>query len=162
MRSVDFLKRLEGKEFFKEFRKLHPDQFLCAIFCILNKAETEGDKITLDFYVPSKNKIAYSESPFNEILFSEQENSSLSKLDDLNKISIDLEDLWSKVEEIQKDKKLNLNIGKIIGVLTKGSWNLTCISSSLELLKIKLDSFSGKVLDMKKEGLGDMIKIQKS
>ncbi len=161
MKASDFLERLKKKEFFKEFEKENPDACLCAIFCILNKDEREGDKINIDFFVPSKNKVAYSESPFQEIRFSEQENKDLKELKQLSKISVDLEDLWEEVERVKKEKKIEHNTGKIIGVLTEGVWNLTCMSASLDLLKIKLNPTTKEILEAKKESLGDMVKIQK-
>ncbi len=161
MKSIDFLKRLESKEFFKEFKKDNPDAYLCAIFCILNKEETEGDKINLDFFIPSKKKVAYSESPFGEIFYSQEENKEYAELKSLKDITIDLEDLWTEVEEIKKKKEIQHSTGKIIGVLTEKEWNLTCLSASMDLLKIKIDSKTKEIISAKKESLSDMIKIQK-
>lgn len=161
MKAIDFLKKLEGKDFFKEFKKENPDAFLCAFFCILNKQETEGDKINIDFFVPSKNKIAFSESPFSEIQLSEQESKDLKELKDLDKLQIDLQDLWEEIETVKQQKNIKHNTGKIIGVLTQESWNLTCMGSSLDLLKIKINPYTKQVLEAKTENLSDMIKIQK-
>jgi hypothetical protein len=161
MRAIDFLGRLKKKDFFKEFEKENPDAFLCAFFCILNKDEREGDKINIDFFVPSKKKIAYSESPFQEILVSQEEKKDLRELKKLDKINIDLEDLWEEVERVKKEKKIEHNTTKIMGVLTEGGWNLTCMGHSLEMLRIKLDSLKRTILDAKKESLTDMIKIEK-
>jgi len=162
MRASDFLERLKKKDFFKEFEKENPDAYFCAIFCILNKDEREGDQINIDFYVPSKNKVAYSESPFQEIRFSEQENKELKELKSLNKISVDLEDLWEVVERVKKEKNIEQHTGKIIGVLTEGVWNLICMSSSFDLLKIKLNPETKEILEAKKESLSDMVKIKKN
>ncbi len=161
MKAVDFLKRLEGKDFFKEFKKENEDLYLCAVFCILSKEETEGDKVTLDFFVPSKKKVAFSESPFESICFSEEEGKEFSEIKDLGKIEIDVEDLWNEVEEIKKAKTISHNTGKIIGVLTNDEWNLTCLSPSIDLLRIKISPKTKEVLSIKKESLGDMMKIKK-
>jgi hypothetical protein len=161
MRAVDFLERLKKKDFFKEFEKENPDAFLCAFFCILNKDGGEGDKVNIDFFIPSKKKIAYSESPFCEILFSQEEKEGLKELKKLDRINIDLEDLWNEVERVKKEKKIQHNTGKIIGVLTDGQWNLTCMSSSLDLLRVKLNPITREILEAKKENLGNMIKIKK-
>jgi hypothetical protein len=161
MKAVDFLRRLEGKEFFKEFKKENEDLHLCAVFCILSKEETEGDKVTLDFFIPSKKKVAFSESPFESICFSEEEGKEYPEIKELDKIKMDVEDLWEEVERIKKEKKVSHNTGKIIGVLTNEEWSLTCLSPSIDLLRIKVNSKTKEVLSIKKEGLGDMIKINK-
>ena len=163
MKAVNFLDKLKEKEFFKDFEKKYPDSFLCAFFCTLNKEEKEGDKINIDFFVPSEKKIAFSESPFSEIKFSEQEeNKELKKMNNLKNLKIDLEDLWDEVEREKKEKDIQHNTGKIISVLTTDCWNLTCLSDSLELLRIKIDPFTKEILQTKKESLSDMIKIQKT
>lgn len=161
MKALDFLKRLEGKDFFKEFKKENTDAYLCAIFCILNKEETEGDKINLDFFIPSKKKIAFSESPFNEICFSADEGKEYLELKSLAEIKIDLEDLWEAVERVKNEKNIQHNTGKIIGVLTNNEWSLTCLSPSMELLKLRLNPLTREIVSFKKESLGDMIRIGK-
>ena len=161
MKAVDFLERLKKKEFFKEFEKENPDSYLCAFFCILNKEEKEGDKINIDFFIPSKKKVAYSESPFQDISISSEENKNLGELKQLDKIKIDLEDLWNEVERVKTEKGLKHNTGKIIGVLTEGVWNLTCMSSSLDLLRIKINPITKEIINVKKESLAEMIKIKK-
>lgn len=163
MKAVDFLNKLEGKDFFKEFKEKYVDFYLCAFFCILNKDEKQGDKINIDFFVPSEKKVAFSESPFSEISFSEhQENKEFKKLTDLKKLKIDLEDLWDEVERVKNEKKLTHNTGKIMGVLTADCWNLTCFSNGLDLLRIKLNPFTKEIIETKQESLNDMIKIKQT
>lgn len=161
MRAIDFLKRLESKEFFKEFKKENQDIFLCAFFCILDENELEGDKIHIDYFLPSKKKIVYSESPFQELVFSQEEKLEMKELKNLESIKIDLEDLWIFLEEFKREKNIQHSTGKIIAVLTSEGWNLTCLSKGLDLLRIKVDAFTKEVKSFKKEGLGDLIRIDK-
>jgi hypothetical protein len=161
MGVIDFVRRLESKDFFREFKKENPDIYICAIFCILNKEETEGDQINVDYFIPSKKKIAYSQSPFTEMLLSEEEGKEYSNLGDLTRIKIDLEDLWIMLEDVKKERSITHNTGKIIGVLTKDNWNLTCLSPNMELLKIKLDPRTKQTISTHKENLSDMIRIDK-
>lgn len=160
MRAKDFLKRLEGRDFFKEFKKENPDAYLCAIFCILTKQETEGDKINIDYFIPSTKKVAYSESPFDSITFSEERGKEYSELKGLSELKIDIEDLWDEVERVKKEKKIVHNTGKIMGVLTNDEWSLTCLSPSIDLLRIKINPKTREIVSTKKESLGDVVKIK--
>jgi hypothetical protein len=162
MKAIDFLKRLESKEFFKEFKKENPDFFLCAFFCILDKKESEGDKVHIDFFIPSKKKIVYSEFPFQNFCFSQDEKVKMSLLEKLDLIKIDLGDLWEFIEELKKEKNIQHITEKIIAVLTKDEWSLTCLSPTLDLLRLKINVFTKEVKEIKKEGMADIIRIQKT
>jgi hypothetical protein len=160
MRSIEFLELLKNKEFFKKFEEENPDSYLCGVFCILNKEEKEGDKVSFNFFIPSKKQVALMESPYMDVCISKEER-EFKRLEDLDKIKVDLLDLWDIVEDAKKNIKLNSEIGKIIAFLNFENWDLTCFTSALDIIKIKIDSHTGKTLDVSKKSLFDSIAIQK-
>jgi hypothetical protein len=159
MKICEFLARIEKKEFFERFKREFSDSFLCAVFCILTKSEKEGDKIHFDFYIPSKKKVAFTESPFSEICFSQEDGKEFSELKDLEHLKVDILDLWDEIEKIKKDKGITNKTSKLIGILAGDSWNLTCLSDSLEIIKLKINAYTKEILSIRKAGLGEFMKI---
>lgn len=159
--SQPLLERLKQKPGYEKFTKENKDAFLYAIFCILSNNEKEGDKIQFDFFIPSEKKIAYSEYPFDEIKVQNEEANVASKILDLNKTKIDVENLWEIVERIQLDKKDNLVITKIMGVLREEHWDLTCTTATVDILRIKVNAITGECVSYKKENLTNFIQIRR-
>jgi hypothetical protein len=161
MHSIPLLERLKQKKGYGKFLKDNPDAFLYALFCILSNNEKEGDKIQFDFFIPSLKKIAYSEYPFDEIKVQNQETNVVSKKLELENVKVDLEDLWKEIEKIQLEKKDNTVITKIIAVLREETWELTCTTSTLDMIRVKLHSKTKECIDYKKENLSNFIQIRK-
>ena len=159
--SQPLLERLKQKPGYEKFMKDNKNSFLYAIFCILSNNEKEGDKIQFDFFTPSTKKIAYSEYPFDEIKVQNQETAVVSKILDLDKTKIDVEDLWKVVEKIQLVNKDNSVITKIMGVLREETWDLTCTTACIDLLRIKVNAITGECISYKKENLTNFIQIRK-
>lgn len=156
------LERLKNKKSYADFMKNNPDSFLYAVFCIISQNEREGDKIQFDFYSPKLKKIAHTEYPFDELKIQEYDSNINSKKLDLNSMTIDIENLWDKIIEIQKDKKNNLTINKSMCVLRNQIWELVCTTASLDMLKIKINAETGECIEYKKENLTDFIQIKKT
>jgi hypothetical protein len=161
MNSLPLLERLKQKPGYEKFIKENKDAFLYALFCILSNNEKEGDKIQFDFFIPSKKKIAYSEYPFDEIKVQAQETEVVSKLLELEKTKIDVENLWEIVEKIQLVNKDNSVVTKIMGVLREEVWDLTCTTAAIDILRIKANAITGECINYKKENLANFIQIRK-
>ena len=159
--SLPLLERLKQKQGYVKFMKDNKESFLYAIFCILSNNEKEGDKIQFDFFNPKTKKIAYSEYPFDEIKVQNQETAVVSKILDLETTKIDVEDLWKVVEKIQLVNKDNSVITKIMGVLREETWDLTCTTACIDLLRIKVNAITGECISYKKENLTNFIQIRK-
>jgi hypothetical protein len=159
--SQPLLERLKHKPGYEKFVKDNSDSFLYAIFCILSNNEKEGDKIQFDFFIPSSKKIAYSEYPFDEIKVQNQETNVVSKRLDLEKVQVDVENLWEVVEKLQLEKKDTSVITKIMGVLREETWDLTCTTATIDILRIKLNANTKECINYRKENLTDFIQIRK-
>ncbi len=159
--SQPLLERLKQKSGYEKFIRDNEDSFLYAIFTILSKNEKEGDKIQFDFFTPTTKKIAYSEYPFDEIKVQNQETNIVSKKLELDKIQIDVENLWEIVEKLQSENKDSSVITKIIGILREGFWDLTCTTATIDMLRIKVDAITKECINYKKENLTNFIQIRK-
>ena len=159
--SQPLLERLKQKPGYDKYMKDNKDAFPYALFCILSNNEKEGDKIQFDFFNPNTRKIAYSEYPFDEIKVQNQEAAVVSKVLDLEKTKIDVENLWEIVEKIQLTNKDNSVITKIMGILREETWDLTCTTATIDILRIKVNATSGECINYKKENLTNFIQIRK-
>lgn len=160
-KSQQLLERLKMKRGYKKFIENNKDAFLYAMFCILSSEEKEGDKIQFDFYTPSTKKIAYSEYPFDGIQVQNQESQVTSGKLELDNIEVDVEDLWGVVKKLQLEKQDTATIAKIMGILRGNAWELTCTTSTIDIMRIKINATNGECIDYKKENLANFIQIKK-
>lgn len=159
--SINLLERLKQKSAYEKFNKDYPENYLYALFCLLSEAEKEGDKIQFDFYVPKENKIAIADYPFDEIKVSTQEiNPAPSKLS-LNEVNLDFEHLKQEIRTIQEKNSDKTKINKIMAILKEDKWHLTCMSETIDILKIKIDAKTKECLEFKKENLMNFVQIRK-
>jgi hypothetical protein len=160
-KSSQLLERLKQKPGYEKFIAANPDAFLYAMFCIVSANEKEGDKIQFDFYLPKEKKISYSEYPFDEVKVQNEETKFIPKPINIDNFKIDVEDLWNVVEKIQNEKNDKSVINKIIAIFKEDCLDLTCMTISLDFIKIKVNQYSGECIDFKKENLSNLVQIRK-
>ncbi len=148
MKLNDFFNRLKNKDFFKEFKKENLDLFLVSVFCILSKSEKESDKITFNFYSPSKKSFFSSDYPFFEMKLIEEKETELKELF-LNKQSIDIDNLKEFVEKI-----IGGSFSKIICFLLEDGWKLRVFRNDFFIEKIDLNK-EGEIIKREKINLKD-------
>ncbi len=162
MKFSEFLKKVEGSKEFSEFKKKNPEAYLCAGFFVL---DFEGGKNMdqIDFYIPKIKKIAtflIDENVKMKLSETLKEKKPLEKL--TGKIKIDLESLKGIVEDEMKNRTITAEIKKIIAVIQnvegKPIWILNCMTSSLGLLKVKVDDSDSSILEFEKLNMMDFIK----
>lgn len=159
--SVQLLERLKRKPGYEKFIDANPDAFLYAMFCIVSANEKEGDKIQFDFYLPKEKKISYSEYPFDEVKVQNQTTEFVPKPIALENFKIDVENLWNVVEKIQNEKNDKCVINKIIAVFKEDCTDLTCMTTSLDIIKIKVNQFTEEVISYKKENLTNFVQMRR-
>lgn len=152
MKLANLLNELKEKDFFKKFIAENPDAFFAAGFIVLD--DSGEDKYQLDYFIPSKKKIASVEFPFKQMKIHED---VIEKADRLKVAMIDICDLRERVEEIKKNKAIALRTNKIIALLKDDLWQLTCLSDTLDMLKIHVHSVNGEVKRCEKLNLFSMI-----
>ena len=152
MKLANLLGELKEKDFFKKFMEENSDAFFAAGFIVLD--DSGEDKYQLDYFIPSKKKIASVEFPFKQMKIHED---VIEKAERLKVVEIDICDLRERVEEIKKSKAIPLKTKKIIALLKDDLWQLTCLSDTLDMLKIHVHSVNGEVKRCEKLNLFSMI-----
>ncbi len=146
------LSKLENSKEYKSWKNDNKNSYLCSCFYL----DGEGDW-QFDFYLPKKDKIKTFIVENNEVkglvdskIF-KKDDSVLKKLD-LNKVKVTFENAVGIVDELKNSKYKNENIIKRIIILQnidKEVWNITYLTSNFNILNIKVDASSGKVLSEK-------------
>jgi len=128
----------------------------------------EKDKGTwqIDFYSPKKHKItSFIVNKGIKVIPSEQifqkEVKAIEPLD-LNKIKITLDQAYKKINDVLKKKFSHETPSKKIIILQmfekKEIWNISYITTTLNLINTKIDAVKGKVLESKLQPLIDLRK----
>lgn len=155
----DLIEELKKQDCYKKFIKDNKDAFLCAGFFVLNLEEGE-EKFQLDLFIPSKKKIAISELPFKEIKIQKDRIESIMPLE-ISTIQVDLPDLEEIIEKAKEENENPQDTTKIIAVLKDGIWNLTCMSSALDLIRINVSASNGQVLKFEKVSLIEFVRVER-
>ncbi len=158
MKLNDLLKELYEKDFYLEFARNYRDMFLSAGFFVFDIDENKI-KTQLDFFIPSLNKIAIVEHPFNEIKLQNDEIRDARQLNE--NLKVDIDEIVDRVLDLQRKNNNSMRISKIIGILKDDIWNLTCMSSAMDILKIQVNSLTGICEKFEKANLMDYIDIRK-
>ena len=150
MKLKELLAELKEKESYKNFKQENSEAFFCSAMVVLGDA----DKIDLNFFIPNKNKISSFSMPFATLTNHQEEIKDQTKISNLD-FKVDADNLKEFIEE-KTDKKFT----KIIAVLQKQNWNLTCLNG-LDMSRMNLDAYTGE-MEKKDEGsLMDMVRFKK-
>lgn len=161
MKIAPYVEKLNSSEEYKKFAEGNKDSFMIAGFFILD-FETGQNLHQIDYYVPSKKKVA---------AFTLDEGVSMRMLDIVaenspEKLNLDtktdLDELKGILEDEMKNRNITENIKKIIAVIqnVKGKiiWNLNCVLSGMELLRAHVEDKSKSVLKMEKVSMMELMK----
>jgi len=159
MKLNDLLLELSKQEFFKKFMIENPDSFLTAGFFIFD-LESNTNKIQLDFFLPKTMKIASIEHPFKEVKVYGDEIKEARQLNE--KLKVDISDVIDRVYDLQRKNKNSMRIAKIIAILKDDVWNLTCLSSTMDILRIHINSLTGICQKFEKSSLADFMEVRKT
>jgi len=150
MKIKDLLKELKERDTYAEFIKENPDAFFCSGMFILGDA----DKVDLNFFIPSQNKISSFSMPFGSLINHQEEIKDQEEIKNLN-LKVDLDNLREFVEE-----KTERKADKIIAVLQKDFWNITCLTG-LSISRMNIKIYTGEVKHLGTGSIMDMIRFQK-
>jgi len=155
MKLIDLLEELKEKDCYLDFKKKYPNSYLTAGFFMLNTAEKEGDSFQIDFFIPSENKMASFSYPFST--FKVHEDEIKDRVEILNlELKVDIPNLQEFVKEHFKKE-----FSKVIAIIQEDIWNLTCISG-MDLKRLKINAYTGEIIETGSLNLGDIIKIKKT
>ena len=160
MKIGPYVTKLNDSSVFRDFQKQHKDAFMVAGFFVL---DLEGGKNIhqIDYYVPSKKKIA---------AFTLDSHVTLQMLDLMNskspekldlKTNIDLDQIPGILEDEMKNRSITEEIKKVIAILQnlegRKVWNLSCVLSGMGILNAHVEDTSRTVLKMEKKSLLDFV-----
>ena len=163
------------KEILEKVKKANIEEikeaFLFSAFFILN-GNFEIETKQLDFYLPKeKETITIT---VNEKITKRREPFEDEEVKEINQdINIDVEELKKIVlKEIKKFKLQAYELNKVIAILqnvkfkngikqTKQIWNVICLFSSFQMLRLYIDCLDGKVLKEEKHSIFDFVKMEK-
>jgi chaperonin cofactor prefoldin len=161
MKITPYLEKLSASNEFKDFQKKYKDAFMVAGFFVLD-LELGQNLSQLDFYVPSKKKIAaftLDKQVTMQLLDLVNAKKEPEKLDARTKI--DLDAIRGLLEDEMKNRNMTEEIKKIIAIVQsidgKTIWNLNCILSGMGLLNAHVDDESQTILKIEKKSMMDYI-----
>lgn len=154
------LDKTKSSKEFKEWQKSHPNSYLTSFFRIIENP-SNPQNWQLDFYYPEKNTItSFISAPEIKILEKDSEIFQKEKTDikelKLDQVKINLKSALNTVETIRKNKYPNEKPNKIIIVLQTVEtplWNITYLTSTLNLLHIKINAQSGETIEEKLDSI---------
>lgn len=161
MKLQPFVDKINASLAYKEFMQKYNDAFLVAGFFIMD-LELGQNMHQIDYYMPSQKKFA---------AFTLDENVNIQILDAMfDKVpekldaqtDIDLDALPGILEDEMKNRNITEEIKKIIAVLQtvhgKKVWNVNCVLSGMEILKVHVEDASQTILKMEKSSFTDLVK----
>lgn len=160
MKFEHYLKKLEGSEEYKKFRRKYKDEYLCAGFFVLD-FEGGKDVHQIDYRLPNGKIATFFLDGDIKLKISEQAvKKDLPKVG--GKINTDIEALKGIVEDEMKNRTVTEKIRKMIAILhtldNRPVWNLQCILDGLGILLVHIDDSDQTVLKFERHSLMDLIK----
>lgn len=164
MSFKEALKKLRDSKEFKDFMKKNKKSFLFSAFFVLDpefKVETQQ----IDYYIDDQSAATFAIKECVELKIDEfHPTSKITTLDE--SIKIDEEKLHNIIKkELEKTFHGGFKLSKTIAILQKLNcvqmWNVTCLTDSLKILRIRIDCFSGKVIESAEAKISDYIQMNK-
>lgn len=155
---LDLIKNLESSEEFKKWKNKHKKAFFSSAFIILDENK-KGDW-QFDYYDPKSKKI-YSFLICEKLQIQESDKifkKKETKIKEfkLENLKINFDKALKIIDNIKKENFPDETVNKTIAILQhlkKPLWNITLLTTSFNLINIKISSKTGKVLSKKEESV---------
>ncbi|MBI4158927.1 hypothetical protein HY500_01565 [Candidatus Woesearchaeota archaeon] len=150
---LEFFKKLENSQIFKDWKKENKNYFLCSCFSIIDGKEEFWQ---FDYYNKKSHKItSFKVDSFIEVspdddVFSDEKN--LIKEIELKDLKIEIPELLDKLSRKYKEE----GIMKKIVILQNSDeliWNISLLSSTMNLINARVSASTGKILEEKSESV---------
>jgi len=155
------LEQIESSDAFKNFKQKNRDAFLCAGFFVIDY-ESGKNQQQLDYCLSDD---VYTFMLDKEISLKKAETIEGKKTDlpELNKdMKVDLDDAEKILQEKIKQENITEKLLKVIAVLQvhegKQIWNLNCVLSGMQILRVHIDSDTGEIDLFEKKNMLDFVK----
>lgn len=143
----------EELDLIKNSKQFKPDLYLCSVFMLSEKTQfdfySKKTKLVTSFAVEGK-KVSLLQK--NEKVF-QKEKQDLEKLD-LDSIKIDLKKALELINKLVKDKYPKETLIKKIIILQQNKvpiWNISSITTSLNIINVKINAVNGSIIEEKLE-----------
>tara|TARA_Y100000310_G_scaffold108126_1_gene106577 strand:+ start:364 stop:927 length:564 start_codon:yes stop_codon:yes gene_type:complete len=156
------IERLKDSKEFQEWKQSHSNSYLSDFFCILDKESSDDNIWQIDYYNPEEDSMASFELPADKRkkcslkdadskIFKKEEE----KVEKLNLLDVKYNDdqIIKLSSEALKEKHSGENPIKTILILQHSKdykrtiWNLTFMTSSLNMFNAKIDAKDGEILE---------------
>ncbi len=154
MKLQELIQELKEKNTYREFKKKYPNSYFSAGFFIFSSNEKEGDKLQLDFFIPTENKIASFEYPFVSYKIHEDKIEKAEEIKDLN-LKMDVTNLKEVTERV-----LGQKFTKIIAILQERIWNITALSG-ITIKRMKINAYTENIIEAGDLALNDVMRVGK-
>jgi hypothetical protein len=151
MKIKDLVKEISFNKSFIEFMNNHSDAYFSAAF-FSSDFDGQSKQISLDFFIPSENKIAVLESPFYDVVIHEDE--IIGMKEQATQLKIDADEVLGFCRDILQNFE-GFNPARMIAVLKEDIWNITVMNNTLGIIKIKLNAVSGEKISANKGSFMD-------
>lgn len=148
--------RLQESEIFRHWRAEHPQDYLSSCFTLIAKNSTP----VWQFHYYNKKEDTITAFDVKKTISQEQPSKIFKKPGEpveelqLAQVKIPCEEALKKVSALEKYRHENFTEKIIIlQQLSQPTWNLSLISSSYNLLNVKISAISGEILHESFESL---------
>ncbi len=155
-------KRLTNSKEFKDWQSSHKDSYLSDFFCIIDEESSDDNLWQVDFYNPDDDTMTSFELPADkrkkckmkekESKIFKHENEKVEELS-LKKVKMTDHQAIEHARKIMKEQHKHETPTKTILILQnnkdlgKTIWNLTFMTSSLNMFNAKMEASSGDLLE---------------
>ncbi|MCX8194468.1 MAG: hypothetical protein N3G19_03895 [Candidatus Pacearchaeota archaeon] len=158
------VKKLKESSDFKKFKRKHKGIFLFSAFFVLSP-ELEVETQQLDYFLGKGKAVTfYVGKTIKHKIDDFNPQGEITALDE--NLKIDIKDLKNILKSELSDKSLKESeINKVIAILQKIDkrqiWNVTCMLTSLKILRLHIDCFNGQIIESKQGSIFDFIQVKK-
>lgn len=161
MKIQPYVQKLQASPVYKDFQVKFKDAFLVAGFFVID-FETGANVHQIDYYVPSKKKFAaFTLDKAVQMQIMNAMDKRTPEVMDM-KTNIDLDALHGIITDEMKNRSITQSIKKMIAVVQnqKGNkvWNVNCILSGMDILRVHVDDASQTILKMDRASILEYMK----
>ncbi|MDP4012818.1 MAG: hypothetical protein Q8R00_04405 [Candidatus Nanoarchaeia archaeon] len=146
---VETLKKVESSSIFKEQKEKHKEIYLASFF---KMADDEKEEIQLHYYNPETDKmilfIIADEITSQESEVFKQSDAIIKELK-LDEVKINFEEASKIISKLLSEKYNHESPNKRIFILQnleKPIWNITYLTTSINLLNVKINAITGEII----------------
>ena len=158
------LEEVEKSECFKQFKEENSGAFLCAGFFVIDYESGKGVvQKQLDYCVGEDDIYTFMLTDSVSVKKAETIEGYKENLPQLSsEVRVDLDDAENILKEKIKEEEVKGDLLKVIAVLQvhKGReiWNLNCVLSGMQILRVHISCDDGEVLKFEKKSMLDFVK----